>query len=243
MHKKLLLSAAAIAAITQVSAEDSGWKSTAGINVAITRGNSSSTLVGGNILTGRKWDQNELSFGLDGAYGKANGAKNVENFGGFGQYNRLLTDRWYLYAHGDIRRDTIAAINYRATLSPGVGYYFIKGADTTLSLEAGPGVVFEKFKGASERSYFTLRVGEKFTHKFNEHVSLTQYAEYQPQIDDFGNYVVDAGATLSAKIVGNLAATLTLRDIYRSHPAPSTPPAPAHVKNDVQILAGLAYSF
>ncbi len=237
MHKKLLLSAAALAAITHVSAEDTGWKSTAGLNVAIARGNSSSTLVGGSIQTARKWDKNELFLGVDGAYGKANGSKNVENYGGFAKYNRLIDERWYIYGLADVRRDTIASINYRATLSPGVGYYFIKEANTTLSAEVGPGLVFEKFKGASSHNYFTLRVGEKFTHKFNEHVSLAQDAEYLPRIDDFGDYVINAGATLSAKLAGNLASTLTVKDTYRSHPAFG------RVKNDIQLLGGLSYSF
>jgi len=239
MFKKLMLGAVAIAAVNQVSAADAdtSWKWTVGVNAAVARGNSSSTLVGGTILTARKWEQNELSFGLDGAYGKANGAKNVENYGGVAQYNRLLDDRWFLYGHGDIRRDTVASINYRITLSPGVGYYLIKNDKTTLSLETGPGFVMEKFKGVSSQNYFTLRVGEKFTHKFNEHVSVSQYAEYQPKIDDFGNYVVDAGATLSAKIAGNLATTWTIRDTYRSEPAAG------RVKNDVQFLAGLSYAF
>jgi len=237
MCKKLMISAAVASAVVQVSAADTGWKSTAGLNVAIARGNSSSTLVGGNILTGRSWEQHELAFGIDGAYGKANGAKNVENFGGFGQYNRLLNERWYVYGRGDIRRDTIASINYRATLSPGLGYYFIKNDNTKLSAEAGPGFVLEKFKGASSREYLTVRLGEKFSHKFNEHVSLTQYAEYQPKLDDLADYVIDAGATLSAKVAGNLATTWTIRDTYRGEPATG------RVHNDVQILAGLSYSF
>lgn len=237
MRNKLMLTVAALATLNEASAADTGWKSTAGLNAAIARGNSSSTLVGGSIVTGRKWEQNELSFGIDGAYGKANGAKNIENYGGFAQYNRLLDDRWYVYGRGDIRRDTVAAINYRATLSPGLGYYFIKNDTTTLSAETGPSFVMEQFKGASSRNYFTLRVGEKFTHKFNEHVSIAQYAEYQPKIDDFGDYYLEGGATLSAKLVGNLATTWTIRDIYRSEPATG------RKKNDVQFLAGLSYSF
>ena len=237
MSKNLMIGAAIVAAVKCVSAEDTSWKTTVGLNVAVARGNSSSTLVGGNILTARKWEQNELSFGADGAYGRANGTRNVENYGGFGQYNRLLNERWYVYGRGDIRRDTIASINYRATLSPGVGYYFIKNDATTLSGEVGPGLVLEKFKGQSSREYITLRLGEKFSHKFNEHVNLTQYAEYQPKLDDFGDYVVDAGATLSAKLAGNLASTWTIRDTYRGKPAMG------RFHNDVQILAGLSYSF
>ena len=56
---------------------------------------------------------------------------------GFAQYNRLFTERVFGYLRLDGLHDAIADIEYRFTFSPGVGYYFIKNAQTTLSGEAG----------------------------------------------------------------------------------------------------------
>jgi len=240
MTKLLLIATAALAAANAASAADenpTAWKSTAGISVAIARGNARSTLVGGNILTSKKWDRNEISAGLNGAYGDADGNKNVENLGIFGQYNRLITDRWYFGGRVDGMTDTIAGIDYRATISPTLGYYVIKKTDTTLAFEAGPSLILENLKSRNSEQYLALRLAEKFHHKFNEHVTLDQYAEILPRVDKFDDFVVNAWATLSAKLSGNLSSTITLKNQYRSRPAQD------RLKNDIQLLAGVSYSF
>jgi hypothetical protein len=53
-----------------------------------------------------------------------------------------------------------------------------------LSAEVGPGDVFEK-PDSSERSYATLRAGEKFTQKLSSHARFWQPTEFLPQVDDF----------------------------------------------------------
>ena len=84
----------------------------------------------------------------------------------------------------DALHDGIADVEYGVTLSAGAGYYFVKTTNTVLSGEVGPGYVFEKL-GSNERSYATLRVGEKFTQELSSHARLWQSAEFLPQVDDF----------------------------------------------------------
>lgn len=235
-------------AATSVMAEDApadpnAWKVSAGVNFALAKGNTDTLLVGANILGLKKWDKNEFSAGADGTYGDNKdintGVKTTtaQNYGGFLQYNRLFSDRFYGYARGDARVDDVANVNYRFQLSPGVGYYLIKTEKTTLSAEVGPGVVFEELEGRDSAQYFTVRFGEKFTHKFNERVRLVQDFEFLPQVDRWENYVINASATLEADLTKKLAARLTVQDNYRSEPAPD------RKNNDVRLLAGLAYKF
>src|SRR6185437_13901978 len=103
----------------------------------LTRGNSDTLLGTLSLNTTKKWDQNEVLLGIDGAYGKTkqNGVNNTtaESLHAFGQYNRLFTDRWYGYGRVEGLHDEVADIKYRVTLSPGVGYYFIKNKPTDLS--------------------------------------------------------------------------------------------------------------
>ncbi|MFM7100843.1 MAG: YdiY family protein [Verrucomicrobiota bacterium] len=236
------------AAFTPMMAEDApedptAWKVSAGVNFAVAKGNTDTLLAGANILGLKKWDKNEFTAGADGTYGDntdiATGVKTTtaQNYGGFLQYNRLFSERLYGYARGDARVDEVANINYRFQLSPGVGYYLIKNDRTTLSGEAGPGVVFEQLEGVDSAQYFTVRLGEKFTHKFNERVRLMQDFEILPQVDRWENYVVNASATVEADLTKKLATRLTVQDNYRSEPAPG------RKNNDVRVLAGLAYKF
>ena len=124
------------------------WESSITAGLTITSGNSDTIL--GTLAAGtvRKTPENEFSFGIDAAYGKANSVNNLETYHAFGQWNHLFTDRFFSYVRAEFLRDTIADLNYRITLSPGVGYYLIKEMNTTLAVEAGPGVVFRDLGGA-----------------------------------------------------------------------------------------------
>ncbi len=242
-YRFTMAAALALGAGSLFAQQDTGWKTSAGLNASINRGNSDTLLAGANILTLKKWDKNELSAGADAVYGNnrdlTTGSRvtTAQNYGAFLQYNRLITDRWYFLGRGDARQDKIADIKYRITLSPGVGYYFIKNEKTTLSGEVGPGIVFEQFERGASQQYFTLRAGEKFTHKFNDKVRLMQEADITPKVDQLDNYVFNFQATLEADLTEKLAIRLTGQDTYRSDPAPG------RKANDLRIMAGIAYKF
>lgn len=222
---------------------DTSWQTSAGVNVAVNKGNSDTLLMGANILTLKKWDKNEFSAGADGVYGNNKDVNTgvrsttAQSYGAFFQYNRLFNDRWYGLGRGELRQDRIADLKYRAPLSVGVGYYAIKNERTTLAFEVGPGVVFEQFRRQAGTQYITFRAGEKFTHKFNERVRLVQELDFTPQVDDLANYVVVFSATLEADLTKKLSTRLTVQDNYRNEPAPG------RKENDLRILAGLGYKF
>lgn len=245
MNQTRHLALAAMAACATVLAEEpnTGWQTSATVNVAVNKGNSDTLLAGGKIDGAKKWDKNELVAGVDAVYGsnkdQTTGVRTTtaQNYGAALQYNRLVDDRFFFLGRVDARQDRVADIKYRLTLSPGVGYYLVKNDRTTLSLEAGPGLVLEQFEGHSGNQYFTVRLGEKLTHKFNDKVRLIQEADYSPQVDKFSNYVLNASATLEADLTAKLSATLTLADTYRSLPAPG------RKENDIRLLAGIKYKF
>lgn len=263
-HTSFILTGALAAAGSVALAEDPApppapkWETSASLNLAATSGNSESLLFGANILTLRKWDKNELSGGADITYGKtttdsvANGVltrtsqTSAENYGAFGQYNRLVwEDRGYFLGRADARVDRIADIDYRVTLAPGAGYYIVREKTFELAGEAGPGIVFEKLKGAPESDYITLRLAERLKWNINDRSRLFQTLEYLPKVDDFANYVANFSIKAETDITKSLALSVTLQDSYRSDPAvvPGTAPIVLRKRNDVKILAGVTFKF
>ena len=218
------------------------WQSTAGLNLAVAKGNSDTLLAGGNILSTKKWDKNEWILGADAAYGDTkiglDGRRTTaQNYGAFAQYNRLIDDRWYWWLNGALRQDRISDVDYRFTLSGGVGYYFVKTDRTTLKGEVGPGVVFERV-GNHDTKYMTIRFAEHFLHKFeNGRASVFQNAEFLPQINKWDNYQINFDAGVEASLTDKMGVRVTFADNYRSRPAPGLK------NNDLRLLAGLTYKF
>jgi putative salt-induced outer membrane protein YdiY len=221
----------------------SPWHTTASINAAVSRGNADTLLMGAAINSLRKWDKNEIALGADGTFGSNSDpttrkeTTTAQNYGLYAQYNRMLSDRVYLGIRSDARQDRIAFIDYRATVAPALGYYVVKNDRLKLKLENGPAFIFERLKGAGTANYLTLRVAEEVQWKINDRASIVQSMEYLPQVEDFGNYVVNLNLSLSTKITEKASATITFQDFYRSVPAPG------RRGNDLRLMAGISYSF
>lgn len=230
------------------------WKTSAAVSAALTRGNSETLMINANVITEKKWEKNELSFGASATYGEDHDNVNASVLSAFGHYNRLFTERFYGYAHVDAYHDDVADIAYRVTLSPGVGYYLIKNDKITLSGEVGPGFVMEKLAAErqigtnldgspimerywDEREYLTLRLSEKFTWKISDHARFWQFLDYNPKIDDWADYFLVAEAGIETDITKHLALRLVAQDTYRSEPAAG------REENDFKLMAGVAYKF
>jgi putative salt-induced outer membrane protein len=222
------------------------WDATASVGLTLTRGNSKTVLFTGNLQAAKKWQKNELNLGLDGVYGENNDVESAESIRGFGQFNRLFSERAFGYLRVEALHDGIANIDYRLTVSPGGGYYFLKTTNTTLRAEIGPGYIYEKigsatvngeFKPSHSKSYMTLRVAERFDHKLNDRVKIWQTAEYLPQVDQFSNYIINAEVGIETAMTKHLSQQTLLQNSYDNDPAPG------RHKNDLKLIAALKYKF
>ena len=218
------------------------WESTLTANLAFTRGNSKTTTASGTATTQKKWDQNEIKYGADGTYGEKteNGTTTADpnNVHGYGQYNRLFTERLFGFVRLEGLHDDVADITYRVPLTAGPGYYFVKQPSTDLDLEAGPGFVWQK-QGGEIDNYATLRVGENFNHKFNDRAKMWQKTEWLPKVDDWDVYVISSEVGLSAALTkdNKLALTVTLNHTF------TRTPAEGRQQNDTILKTGITYAF
>lgn len=196
------------------------WKRSAGLGFTITQGNTDSMLGSANIRASRKSGKHELALGADATYGETEGTKQTEVYRGFTQYNYLFEERIYGGFKGDAMRDVVADIDYRFTLAPLAGYYFIKNEKTILAGEAGPAYIYEK-QGVEAEGYVTLRLAERFEHSFNERVSLWQSIEYLPQVDDYtDNFLIYSEIGVEASLTDKVSLRTYAQHFYDNQPAP-----------------------
>jgi len=222
--------------VTQKVKPNTSWRTTASLGVALTRGNSDTVTIHGSLETSRKWEQNEVTSGARFTYGEEKDRVTASSVSGYGQYNRLFSDRFYILGRIDAKHDDMARLAYRIKLSPGTGYYFLKNKTFTLQGELGPSFVFERL-GDRSTDYWTLRLGENFTWQINERARSWQRMDYSPQTDDFADYVINAEVGFEADITKNLALRIVAMDTYRSKPAPG------RKENDFKLITGVSYKF
>ncbi len=243
-----VLSVAADATVTNAPPKNP-WDVSATLGATLTRGNSKTLSLSGQVMANKKWDKNEINSGVEGLYGEnevtVNNTKvtqtSAEMVHAYGQYNRLFTERLFGYFRLEGLYDGIAGIDYRISLSPGVGYYVINRTNLTLRGEVGPGYVFEELKTSTgeriSNDYATLRLAERGEWKINPRAKLWESVEFLPQVDRFGNYVVNAEIGLDTAITAHLSQVTFLQDTYRAEP-----PA-GRLHNDLRLVAGVKYKF
>lgn len=238
----LTLAGVGLAAAGLNQAQEAGpaqgtWKTTASVGATVTRGNSDTVTVSAGLNSERKWSGNELFFGAGATYGETDDTTTAANATGFLQYNRLWSDRAFGFLRVDALHDDVADIAYRLTFSGGAGYYLIKNDKITLSLEAGPGYVLEKYHHQDQRDYATLRFGEKFTWQISKTARLWQSLDYAPKLDDWADYLLTAEIGIATQITDALDLRVVAIDTYRSEPAPG------REQNDFKLIAGVGYTF
>jgi len=236
--------------------EDKGWESSAAVGLTISGGNSKSFQSTLTANSSRKWSKDEALLGAQAGFGestvvdRADGEDDEKNtteayIKGFGQWNHLFTDRFYGGLRLDAVNDAISDIDYRFTLSPLAGYYFIKSAATTLAIEFGPSLVCEKV-GGEDDTYAGLRLAERFEHKFTTGSRIWQSTEIVPEIDDFGNFIATSEIGAEAPLSKKLSLRLVFQHVYDSKPAKAgefNGDTFYKLKNDTKLIGALAYKF
>jgi putative salt-induced outer membrane protein YdiY len=218
------------------------WDTTAAAAITLTRGNSDTFLGTLSLDTKRVWAKSELDLGTSGGYGesKVNGVntKNTEFLQGYGQFNRLFTDRFYGALRLDGQYDGIAGIEYRFKVSPMAGYYIIKNDKMTLAAEGGPSLILEHLAGQESDAYWAARFGERFEYKLTANTRIWQTLEYLPKVDDWAqNYLANFEAGIDTAITKHWSLRVVFQDQYANEPAPD------RKKNDMRLMAGTAYKF
>lgn len=237
--------------------EKKGWETVANAGLTLTKGNSENLLASIGINSSRKWSKDEVFLGASAGYGNTtikqagqpdNEETTEQYVKGFSQYNHLFTERLYGGLRLDGLYDKIANIHYRFTLSPLLGYYFIKNPNTLLSAEVGPSLVTEEVvsrftglpnldKRVDQNTYVALRVGQRFEHKFKGGAKIWETAEWIPQVTDFENWLLNVEIGASAPLTKKLDVRLVLQDSY------DNVPPNGREENDLKLIAGLGYKF
>ena len=234
----------AVPAHPKVSTPTNGWKTSISFGFTIARGNTDTTLASATAMTEKRWLENDLVFGADGLYGETRSpgapklTENAETLHGFSQYNRFIADGFYGYMRVDGFHDGIADIKYRLALAPGLGYYFVTNKTMDLNGEIGPGYIREQLDGRTE-SFATLRIAEKLHYIISPHAKAWESVEFLPQVDRFDNFIVNAEVGVEAGLTrGNkLSLRTVVQDSYNNVPAADK------LKNDVKLIASLAWKF
>lgn len=216
-------------------APGSPWEVTGAASIGMAQGNADNLTYSLQLLGTYAKGDNEGHLGADLFYSEDNGVATTNSFRIFGQYNRLLSDRFYLGTFGTFLTDDIADLDYRLDTGFVLGYYLIKNDTTKLSFEAGPGYTWEEQGGVSD-NYLSLRFAQRFEHKLSKRSKIWQSIILTPEANDFDNNLLVAEAGIDILLTKQWSLRNSVRYQY------DNTPAAGRGQDDLLLLTGLSYS-
>lgn len=210
------------------------------------------TISAGWALTSGNRDTSTLNLGYELVYdpktrnliksdalflrGETEGELTAERLGFNGRDEYKLTDRAYLFAQLQFLRDRFKEIDYLWSPTGGVGYKLIAAPATTLTVDGGAGVVWEKNPGIDVRTSGALTVGEKLVHKITDTSVFTQYVTALYKTNDFDDALYVFGVSIAASVSTRTQLKFEVIDTYKN-----ALQNPTLVKNDVAVVMALVY--
>lgn len=167
------------------------------------------------------------------------GVTTTNRFFNSARYERQVTadSRWSWFAQTSQEVDEFKDYDLRLSGSGGLGYDAVKNDRTTLTLYGGAGAARE-FGGSDVTLNPFALLGAGYTRKINTRVSFRAAGEFEPRLDDFGEYRLrgKAGLDVDLNESGSLKLTLGIEDEFDSDPGTAR-------KNDFYYTAAVVYSF
>jgi putative salt-induced outer membrane protein YdiY len=216
-----------------------GWSGSAAFGLALNRGNTSTTNLNLSFegtddpKTGSVWK-------FKGLYlrGDNNGALAVDRLLLEGRNERKLTERVYAFGQLQFLEDQFKDIDYLFAPSVGIGYRLVAAPMTTLAVDGGVGIKWEKNPGLDRRTSAVFTGSDKFERKLSTTAAITQAFNALWKADDFGDALYTFTAGVAAALTTRTQLKIELLDTYVTRP-----PTIAVKSNDVALLTALVYKF
>lgn len=215
--------------------EKSPWEVTGAASLGLATGNADTLTSSLQFFGTYEKDQSEAEIGAAILQSDNNGMTTTDNFRVDGKYSRTISGRFKVGGFLTFLADPIADLDYRLDLGLVPGYQFIRSTRTKLSLELGPGYLWEKQEGRPDR-YASFRLAQRFEHKLTDRSKLWQALVLSPELSDFNNLLLTAQVGLDIFLNTQWGLRTSLR--YQS----DTTPAAGKGKDDFLLLAGVTYT-
>ncbi len=211
------------------------WTGEGSISAAYTSGNTESTDVGIALKAAKQIRALQIKGQVEVDYGENSGVESRNRWALAGQFNRTLSNSWFVYGRGTYEQDKFSGFESRSFFGLGLGYKLFNSERTKWTLEAGPGYRHDVIQLTQEaKNEVGARLGSSFAYEFNSFVSLSNetewvYSQVSTQLTNM--------AAINAKLTDKFATRLSFEVRNESKPQPG------NVATDTITRFSLVYGF
>ena len=211
-----------------------GWEGKGNAGITLSRGNGESLRGTAELEGSRSLGDWQMEAAASLLYGRDNGVSSGERVDGSFQLNRGQKSRIYAGLSGEILHDQPARINWRAIVSPVIGWRAFDQENLELDLEVGPGLTWED-RASVTRGYSSVRLHEHLDIQLTKRLHFFQSLTAIFEAGDLENYSVKADAGLESKLGGSWLLRLAAKAVFHGD-------SDQTASEDLLLTAGFGYN-
>ena len=157
-----------------------------------------------------RWPDDRVRVSFDGDWENTNDERTKQEFDLIGNYDHFLDEKLYLNSGLSFEHDEFADLDLRTTLSTGVGYQIFDDDRTSLSIQGGPGYVWENFDVAEDQDYLVGTWSLRFDYLLHPEWKLQFFHDHRltESLETFSDYIFKTKTGFRVPIFDNFQATL-----------------------------------
>ncbi len=236
----LLLPAAAARAQTPDTASDKAsdrlWTLTASAGLSLTSGNTNTSTINTSYdVSYRPSARNTFKSDALLIRGKTDGELSTNRLS-LNVRHEYRVDGAYIVAKNQYLRDQFKEIGYLVSPTIGLGIRPVDSDDTTLSMDAGVGGVWEKDTGGPVNASGAVTVSQKLSQAVSATTTLTQSFSGLWKTQDLHDSLYTLGVSLAATISARTQLKVEGLTTFKNKP-----PRPDLKRNDVSALFAIVF--
>ncbi len=129
-------------------------------------------------------NDNLFEFEIGGRWGQANGVRDANRWYGNATLDIARTTNWIVFVTNKNTYDEFENLDWRGTISSGLGYRFINEGDKRLIIRIGPGGTREIYNSPTlKRTTFDVFAELEFKWPLSDHIKLEHKQTWTPSVD------------------------------------------------------------
>lgn len=232
---RIILTGVLLSASVGLGEENHGaWEGKGNAGITLSRGNGESLRGTAGLELSRSLGEWEVQTTAALLYGRDNGVSSGERVESSFQLNRGQRSRLYTGFSGEFLHDQPARIDWRAVITPIIGWRALEKEHLELDLEAGPGLTWEN-RDSVTRGFGSVRLHERLDLQLTKRLHFFQSLTALFEAGDPRNYTVKADAGLESKLGGSWSLRLAGKAVFHGESRQTA-------GEDLLVTAGFGYN-
>lgn len=195
------------------------WSGRVNLGASLDDGNNQKKALTGDAEVKARNEKNRWIAGLDANFANDEGTETENDQSLFGEYNRFLSEKWFVGLRQEFERDKIALLDLRSSTGPFAGYQFFEEEDLNLRVKFGADYIYEDFETGDTEENIAASWGLDYDQTFWEALTLFHDHTFDLPVDETEAFIFQSKTGVRVPVAKNLVGTAQVDFDWDNAPA------------------------